>query len=257
MRAKITASMKKMDASLTLIATKFANGEYDCPESLNKALSSVNVAKTNASKAYAFLAGAARKGRAGIASMATEEFDETMTEVQQAQVKADLMAVAMKAELDQMEENKVTEEIQPLDLEDGAAPAPAPVAAAPKAAAPKAVEIDDKGAGIKLEEETIETTDLNALSEENDFLDTGLNELGEPVSEDIDILGMGEDGEDSVFGPEGEDLDPAAPAPVAAVAKASPAVLKAAQTAALKASVQRGQRTEAANSLEGCWAFSV
>ena len=118
MRAKINASMQKMDASLSLIADRFASGGYESEAELQAVLQSVMNAESNATKAYKALAKTASSGRAGITAIANKSFDESMTAVQQVSVKANLLTAAIKAELIDLEENKVTEDIESMDYDD-------------------------------------------------------------------------------------------------------------------------------------------
>lgn len=201
MSAKILASMNKNDASLTLIADNFMGAEALSKESLEAALANVNVAKGNASKALAFLSKSATQGRKGIASMATDSFDSTMGMVQQVSAKANLLSVAIQAELDELEENMVTEDIQEMDYEeDGETAAVAAEATSTDAASTEAgestLDVDHNGIGEKLEEETISPTDQTASTEatteatESTATETEATENIEAL--DVDHEGSGE-----------------------------------------------------------------
>lgn len=265
MSAKILAAMQKMDASLTLIADKFANGSYESEADLQTALASVNTAKSNATKAYNLMAKSATQGRKGILAMATDAFDQQMTAVQQCQVKANLLADAIQAELDEMEENQVTDEIQAMDFDQ-------PDETDTNLDTP--VDVTDNGRGDVIEQEEIVPEDSTAstvaeeevppVEEEEEFPAEEVPPVEEeeipeevPTEEiddldieaeeeagDTDLLDMG--GDDSLFEEEEEEV----PTDVEAnSATADKVALRQSATAAAAGS--RG------NSLESCWDFRV
>ncbi len=119
MSAKILASMKRIDASLTLIAGKFANGEYDTVEALKGAQANVQNALASAKSAFTVAAKPATKGRKGIVAMATEAYDTLLGAITQAEVKANLLNQAISADLVDMEQSLIdAEPTEEIPLED-------------------------------------------------------------------------------------------------------------------------------------------
>ncbi len=182
MSDKILAAMQKQDASLTLISEKVANGEYTTAEQLEAALKSVTAAKSNSLKAFNVMAKPAVQGKAGIIAMATDAFDTTVSAIKQVETKATLLSDVIQAELDEMEENKVTDEIEDMDFEEVEASE-----AADTKAGDGSLDFDDNGIGDKLEEEQIKPTD-NTASEGTEAGDGDLdfddNGSGEKLEEE-------------------------------------------------------------------------
>lgn len=115
----ILASMKRIDASLTLIAGKFANGEYDTVEALKGAQANVRNALASAKSAFTVASKPATTGRKGIVAMATEAYDTLLGAITQAEVKANLLNQAISADLVDMEQSLIdAEPTEEIPLED-------------------------------------------------------------------------------------------------------------------------------------------
>ena len=190
--------MQKNDAQLSLIAENLTKGVYATVAELETAMNSVAAAKRNSLKAFAVMAKSAKQGKAGIVAMATEAFDGTVTAIKQVETKATLMFDVIQAELDEMEENMVTDDIEDMDFEEGteasaeasesseASEVEATDAAAGAEAGDGTVDFDDNGIGDKLSEEQIKPTDNTAADAEASDL------IADDSSLDFDDNGSGE-----------------------------------------------------------------
>ena len=117
MRSKIAKAMKQSDASLSLIASNLLAGKYATKAELAKVKASVGNAMTNSENAFVALIQPASNGRKGLASIANEDFDCSVTEVAQTQIKAHILAKVIEAELEDLEDSEPSEYIDVVDFD--------------------------------------------------------------------------------------------------------------------------------------------
>ena len=115
MKTNIAKVMKKADASLSLIASNLVAGKYQTRAELKMVKASVDNAISLSSKAFVALLKPVKAGRKGLAKIANDEFDQDITDVAQAQIKAQILGKVIDAELDDLGEEP-TDEI--VDNED-------------------------------------------------------------------------------------------------------------------------------------------
>jgi hypothetical protein len=115
MKTNIAKVMKKADASLSLIASNLVAGKYQTRAELKRVKASVDNAISLSSKAFVALLKPVKAGRKGLAKIANDEFDQDITDVAQAQIKAQILGKVIDAELDDLGEEP-TDEI--VDNED-------------------------------------------------------------------------------------------------------------------------------------------
>ena len=115
MKTNIAKVMKKADASLSLIASNLVAGKYQTRAELKRVKASVDNAINLSSKAFVALLKPVKAGRKGLAKIANDEFDQDITDVAQAQIKAQILGKVIDAELDDLGEEP-TDEI--VDNED-------------------------------------------------------------------------------------------------------------------------------------------
>jgi hypothetical protein len=118
MSAKINASMKRISASLTLIASKVIAGDYDTVEELKAARVNVQNAIATTESAFTVATKPATMGRKGIVAMATAAHDKLFANISEAQIKANLLNEAISADIQEMEENLVEEPTEEIEIED-------------------------------------------------------------------------------------------------------------------------------------------
>lgn len=143
MKTNIAKVMKKADASLSLIAGNLVAGKYQTRAELKKIKASVDNAISLSSKAFVALLKPVKVGRKGLAQIANDEFDKEVTDVAQAQIKAQILSKVIDAELEDLGEEPSDEildnedfGLDDTDLEEDKAAEPAEDGSEPKEVAP-------------------------------------------------------------------------------------------------------------------------
>ena len=139
MKTNIAKVMKKADASLSLIAGNLVAGKYQTRAELRKIKTSVDNALSLSSKAFVALLKPVKVGRKGLAQIANDEFDKEVTDVAQAQIKAQILSKVIDAELEDLGEEPSDEildnedfGLDDADLEEDKAAEPAEDGSEPK-----------------------------------------------------------------------------------------------------------------------------
>lgn len=115
---RIARAMKNSNASLSLIAKNLVSGKYKDAASISSIIKSVGNAIANSEAAMKILSEPLQKGRSGLASIATKEFDMKVGAVITNSLRASLLLTALKAELKDMQDDEVTDEIKEESFED-------------------------------------------------------------------------------------------------------------------------------------------